>query len=235
MSNLEAEASFCKMRILLDDFFGGTTTYAVEKGLKCSFLLRGSIEDLEYGFMGDGPGRAGSAFHDKKVRIAVEGPVDQDFLQLVREHRLRHSSSLRTDDGEESIYDIAQYFGSSPCGLAFVKANLCGEQFEILAAHHEIEPVQVTLSLPMDAFEALRRQAKEAWEGREHLSATMRLIGNALPTKLNSLPELGLKLNELDISKDQGYAIQCFEVSNTRYVDADRGRVRHIARKDGEA
>lgn len=238
MSDAAVVGSFCEMRILVDEFRDGTSTYAVETGLKRDFLLFGDIEDLDYGFMGDGPGLSRSAFHDKKVRIQVGTPVDEEFLQRVRENRLGDSKKIGTGKiyvGEDSTYDVGQYCGPSPCGSAFVKADLRGEQFELFGDQVEDEPLKIYLTLPLDAFEGIRQQAKEAYESRRILSATVRLIGNALPPAEGRPQELfGLKLHQLDISKDQSYAIQGFEISWTRLFDHHKGRVEYLWPKEGE-
>jgi len=238
MSDAAVVGSFCEMRILVDEFRDGTSTYAVETGLKRDFLLFGDIEDLDYGFMGDGPGLSRSAFHDKKVRIQVGTPVDEEFLQRVRENRLGDSKKIGTGKiyvGEDSTYDVGQYCGPSPCGSAFVKADLRGEQFELFGDQVEDEPLKIYLTLPLDAFEGIRQQAKEAYGSRRILSATVRLIGNALPPAEGRPQELfGLKLHQLDISKDQSYAIQGFEISWTRLFDHHKGRVEHLEPKEGE-
>lgn len=237
MSDERTKDSFCEMGLLLEEFGDGRSTYAVETGLKPSFVLRGSIEDLEHGFMGDGPGRPSSAFHGKKVRINVEAPFDQDFLQRVRENCLDSSDKIDSSlivVGEEPTCNIGQYRVPSLCGHAFVRADVRGEQFELWGEQHETEPVEITLSLPIDAFEGIRRQALEAYDCRRILSARMRLIGNALPPEPKGLPEFGLKLNQLDISKNQGYAIQSFEISRTRLFVSNRGRVEYLEPDDGE-
>lgn len=238
MSDEKTEESFCEMQILVDKYVDGASTYAVETGLKRSFILLGSIEDLDYGFMGDDPGRPGSAFHNKKVRIHLRTPVDVKLVQGVREDYLGKRSTPGSSliyVGEESTYNIGQYCGPSPCGLAFVQADVRGEEFELFGEQHESEPVEITLSLPVDAFEGIRRQAKEAYDSHRVLIAKMRLVGNALPPMEERLQGwFGLKLDQVDISKPQGYAIQSFELSNTRYVDTDRGRVEYLRPKEGE-
>lgn len=222
------------MELLLEEFHEGRLTYTVETGLKQEFVLSGFIEDLEYGFMGDGPGRPGSAFHDKKVEVRFETPVDEEFLQSVSENRLGDSNKIGS--GKIYGYEDYKYCGPNPCGLAFVRAALCGEKFERDDGEEfEGEPVTMFLKLPLDAYEAIRRQAKESYDSHRILSATMRLIGNALPPTGERVAELGLELKQLDTSKHQGYAIQSFEVFKTRYVDAARGRVKHISPKEGES
>ncbi|MCW5641139.1 MAG: hypothetical protein KIT63_03490 [Rhodoferax sp.] len=238
MSDEKTQESFCEMRLLLEEFRDGTSTYAVETGLKRSFVLLGSIEDLDYGLMGDGPCRPG-AFHNKKVRVDVETPVDQEYLQRVRSHRLDSGGKIHSsliDVGEESTYDIGKYCGPSPCGSAVVRAAVCGEKLELDDGDEfESEPVEMNLSLPLDAFEGIRRQAKEAYDCRRILSAKIRLVGNALPPMEERLQAwFGLKLAQLDISKDQGYAIQSFEISRTRLFFYNRGRVEYLRPKEGE-
>ena len=145
MSDEKTQESFCEMRLLIEEFRDGTSTYAVETGLKRDFLLFGAIEDLDYGFMGDGPGLSRSAFHDKKVRIQVETPVNEELLQRVREGLLGDSKKIgggKIYVGEDSAYDVGQYCGPSPCGSAFVKADLRGEQFELFGDQIEDEPLK---------------------------------------------------------------------------------------------
>jgi len=229
MSNEAAEASFCEMRMLLDKYVEGSSTYDVESGLKRNFVLFGSIDDLDYGFMGDGPGRPGNTFHDKKVRIDIRTPVDEEFLGRVRETR---GQSLDVDDAP--TFNVGDFCNLNPCGLAFVHQDLSTEPFEADGEKYEPEPIEIYLSLPLDAFEVMRRQAAEAYETRRILSARMRLVGNALPPKGQRLPVFGLKLNELDISKKNEYAIQSFEISPTRFVDSDRCRVEYLRPEKGE-
>lgn len=196
----------CELSIAFARYGGVNSSYDAERGLSRKFVLLGRIDDPDLDWDGDETGLPDSAFHGKQVRLTVYTPLDGEFLRNVQ----------------------ASYMGDTgnPCGVVTVRTGVEPERFELDGEMREIEPVIAQLHLSADAFEAIRRQAAEAYDHRRIMRATITLVGGALPAKDSRVKFwFGHHLKDLDISKDQVYGIGGFEIGDTRDLDHLRGRV----------
>lgn len=234
----QSDELFCEVSFLLDSCHDGSASYSGDAGLARTLVLRGFIEDLDYGPIGDGPGSPGSVAHSKKVRIEVRSPVDEDFLSRVIENRLPPAPAPPAIIGSGGVANggSVDFSRASVCGLASFRANLGANTYSALGQEVVDDvPVEVYLCVSDDAFDNLRSQSMEAYRRLQILSCKLRLIGNALKDKPDRTPFLGLKLRDLDLTKDQVYAVEHFEIATTILIDHYRGRFRPVPSGEGEA
>lgn len=206
MGEEQFEPRSCKLDLALLRYGGVKTSYDAKTGLRRSTVLSGRIHDRYDHYIG--PLALGdSAFDGKPVHVDISSPPDLSWLEEIRD---RHGV-----DGA--------------CGAAFVKAGVEAEQVEPeIGEPFEVEPVQVTVMVSTDAFEAICRQAAEAHDHRRIIGATVILAGNSLPSP--RLKEVSIRPKELDVSADRGYAVSSFEIFDSRYTDHLRGRVLRVER-----
>ena len=209
----QSKESFCDLSMMLFRYGGVNTTYDAKGGIKRRFVLSGRIDDPYVGPLGDPSpvGEPGSAFHDKPVRLEISSPPDPEWLGWPR--HIRDTPSI-----------------SHACGLARVNAGVEPKRFELDGETVEGHAIRVVLAVSADAFEAIRRQASEAYDHRRIMQAKVTLIGESLPETDDPTSPFGLDLADLDVSTVQGYAVRDFEISDTRYFDHLRGRVLQVER-----
>lgn len=203
MAEKESEERTCDLRVMLSGYGGAHTWYDAKVGLRRKMTLVGWIHDPYHAPLGDIDERfPGSVFHNKAARLDIYSPGDPAWLDRVR--------TLLGD--------------SDACGRVAVRAGVEPDCFEVLGEAVEDEPVTVRLDMSADAFEAIQRQAADAYNHNRIMGATVALSGAALPKK--DSPFIFLK--DLDVSKSEEYAVTGFEISNTRHFDHMRGRVLQI-------
>jgi hypothetical protein len=159
----------------------------------------------------DDPGgdfRMASGFHSKACTLNVNSPPDQAWLEKVR-------SSLSDGDA---------------CGEVIVFPGVVPDRFEHDGETYEIEPVNVTIGVSNDAFEAFHNQAVLAVAQHRIMSAELKISGEALPDTKSGF----IFLDDLDISDTQKYSVTSFELANTRLFDHSKGRVRQVRRDRDE-
>jgi hypothetical protein len=193
------------MYLLLSEYSRVSVSYDANDGQQRCFVLSGLVDNP---YIDDGPDFSAPHFNRKPVRVEIYAPPDPDWLCQI----------LGDEDAK-----IA-------CGLVQVNANVDPDIFKLEDEVVEDEPIIVWLRLDADVFEALRHQAAEAHRERRILGATLRLVGSKLPETDSHF----IFLKDLDVSERQVFAVGSFEISNTRYIQRFRGRVRQVERKDGE-
>lgn len=218
MADEQSGEKNCDLRLVLSRYGGVNSSYDAKVGLKWRLVLMGRIDDPRIGPLGDPSpfGEPGSAFHGKKIRVNIDSPPDTEFLGKIRA--------------------ICMGGVGNPCGSVVIRIGVEPERFELDGEMVEAEPIEASLHLSHDAFEAIRHQAAEAYDHRRIMWATITLVGNALPATDN--PEIdtifSLKPKDLDISADRGYGVRSFEIFDTRYFDHLRGRVLQVERDRDE-
>jgi hypothetical protein len=203
----------CEFSLVLFWYGGVHTSYDAKAGVKRSLLLKGRIDDPHVDFSGHSwPEEPASAFHDKPVHLDISSSFDPEWWQRIR-------AKLGTPDA---------------CGLVRVRAGVEPKRVESEDGEHEpfeVEPVQMTLVVSADAFEAIWRQVAEADSQRRTMRAELTLVGDSLPES-DCMPFIDLK--DFDVAEDREYAVGSFEIHGG-YVDRLRGRMRPIERGRGEA
>ena len=213
MPEEQSKERFCDLRIMLFRYGGVSTTYDAKGGIKRHFVLSGRIDDPYVGPLGDiSPfGEPGSAFHDKPVRLEIYSPPDPEWLGWLK--HIRDTPSI-----------------SHGCGLAGVNASVEPDRYELDGETVELDSITVVLAVNADAFEAISRQAAEAYDHRRIMQAKVTLIGESLPGTDDATSRFGLHLADLDHSTVQDYGVRDFEISDTLYFDHLRGRVLQVER-----
>lgn len=214
MADEQSGEKYCNLRLVLSRYAGVSSSYDAKGGLKRRFVLSGRIDDPYVSPSGDPSpfGEPGSAFHGKPVRVEISSSPDAEILGSIR----------------------ASYMGGmgDPCGLVRCRSGVAPERFELDGEMVETEPVEVWMQLSPDAFEAIRRQAAEAYDNRRIMWAKVTLVGDSLPAtddpRMDSF--FGLHLKDLDISADKVYGVRDFEIFDTRHFDRLRGRVLQVER-----
>ena len=203
----QSKERFCELSMMLFRYSGVSTTYDAKGGIKQSFNLSGHIDDPYRTPLGDIQefGEGDSVFDGKPVRLEIYSPP-----------HIRDTPSV-----------------SHACGVARVNAGVEPERFELDGETVEGDAILVVLDVSADAFEAIRRQAAEAYDHRRIMRATVTLIGDSLPqtdTPTMSTLDAMLWLKDLDVAKVQDYGVRGFKISGTRYFDHTRGRVLQVER-----
>ncbi len=206
MTEEQSEHRTCDLSLVLFRYGGVHTWYDAKAGLRRSFVLSGRIDDPYRRPLGDigESGEGDSAFHNKAVRLEFASPSDPKWL-----------GNLGAARGAGNVF-----------GGVWVNAGVKPEQFELDGETVEAEPVEIKMEMDPDAFEAIRRQAAEAHDLRRIMWAKVTLIGVSLPKPPSRLGSIHLK--DLDVSKDQEYAVSGFEIFDTHYTDHLRGRVLQV-------
>lgn len=208
MTDEQSKEKKCDLCLMLSQYRGVNSSYDAKVGLKRGFAFSGRVDDPYVG--------PGSAFHDKQVRVEICSPPDTEILEKIR----------------------ANYMGGAgkPCGFVRIRAGVEPERFELDGEEAEAEPIEANLHLSPDAFEAIRRQAAEAYDHRRIIGATITLVGDALSATINpeSLRPMSVPIKNLDISADKVYGVRGLEIFDTRYFDHLRGRVLEVDRGRGE-
>jgi hypothetical protein len=180
----QSPKNICNLRLHLDRFGSLQTSYESKVGLKRDMTLRGLVDDPGHDF------RNASAFHRKACELSLSSPVDQEWLKEIR-------NSL--GDG-----DI--------CGEVIVYPGLVPDRFEAEGETYEIGPVEVTISVSNEAFEAFQHQVVEALGQHRVIGVKLWLSGGALPDKESGI----IFLDDLDISDTQKYSVTRFEMTSRK-------------------
>jgi hypothetical protein len=205
MNEDRSEERECELVIEFFHYGNVESSYDAKTGLLRCLVLLGQIDDKWYD---DHYYRGDSAFHDKPVRLEIYSKPDEESLERIR----------------------VDFMGGTgdPCGVVRVTAGLEPERFSFHGDGEDVEtePVYIDLFLSPDAFEAIRRQAAEAYDHRLIMRANMTLVGDALlaMNRDETMP-FGLKPRELDISVFNGYGVRSFVISTTRSLNHLHGRV----------
>jgi hypothetical protein len=203
----QPEERTCDLRLALFRYRGVHTSYDAKLGLRRSVILSGRVDDPDLG-PGSGPDFSAPHFHNKPIRLEIYSPVDPDWLGWPK--HIRDTPSIR-----------------HACGLARINAGVEPERLKLDGETVEGDSIRVVLAVSADAFEAIRRQAAEAYDHRRIMWAKITLIGEAIPETDNIF---GLNLADLNISTVQDYGVRDFEIFDTRYFDHLRGRVLQVER-----
>lgn len=151
-------------------------------------------------------------FQGRSVRIDLETAPDLEWYEQIKI--------------EEEI--------DSACGQLGVKANVEAKQYET----YEEEPISAFITVTPEAFEAIHRQASEAFDRdtRQIMSATITLVGKSLPETDDpeTASRFGVKLTDLDVSAYKVYAVGGFEIVDRRPFYHLRDRVLSVERRRDE-
>jgi hypothetical protein len=207
MSEDQSNQRTCYVNLFLSTYGGVHTWYDPKAGLRRLLVLTGRVDDPYRSPMGDFfESEPGSAFHGKPVRMEISSPPDEKC----------------------SADDLGTLGVENAFGVFSVEAHVELEQFELDGEMVEVEPVRVNVEMNPDAFETIRCQASEAYERRRIMWAKLTLHVGALPELDNSFRRVDLK--DLDVSKENSYAVGDFEIFDTSYTDDLRGRVLQVER-----
>lgn len=132
-------------------------------------------------------------FHGQGIKLFVSAPCKEDWISKV-----------------------CQLEGlSHVCGAAIIEANMTPKTYDLDGEVVEDQPVQIHLSLSVEAFNAIQQQAYDAERRGHRLDMTATLSGNSLPEPRNSLGLLDL-IN-LDVSERREFAVIA-----VRFQEVDR-------------
>lgn len=211
-SSTSTEAS-CNVTLLIDHFYEPSIEYNVSSGTARKFTLIGVVKDLDYGPLGLGPATPGSRFHNCGVRVEVKTPVDLDTLNRLQINLLEGSNDLARGLLAPQVI----------CGAFTTDKDLRGKVFSADGLNIELEPIEVFLWLPRDAFEDLLSQVTASQRNTRILSIRLCLVGKELSSVEASTDSVfGLSLSDLDIIEKHVYAVQGFESSETTITISKR-------------
>lgn len=215
MNSSTSTEAFCNVTLLIDRFYEPSIEYSASNGIGRRFTLFGVMEDGDSGPLGFGPVTPRSSFHDCGVKVEVKTPLDLDTLNRLQINRLEDSNDLVQDP-------------SSPlaiCGAFSTDKDLRGKVFSDDGLDFELEPIEVFLWLPCDAFEDLFSQVTASQRNKRILSIRLCLVGKELSKiEASNGREFGLSLRDLDITEKHVYAVQSFDSSETTIAIPKRQR-----------
>jgi hypothetical protein len=133
------------------------------------------------------------------IKLFVSAPLNEDWLSKTRER--------------EALAHV--------CGFAHVEEKLIPKTYNFEGVTVTDEPVQIHLSIPAEAFEAILLQAQAAERRSQLLEMMATFSGISLPDKGG----MGvLQLRDLDVSEQREYAVNSVQFSETTISTQRRRR-----------
>lgn len=188
----------CDMKVMLFRHRAVYTSYDTEGCLRRSMVFLGRIDDSHDGEFAD---PQDDRFHGKGVLLRISSPRNPEWEEKVK-----------AMDELENV-----------CGSVRVSKDVEPIRFEDDGKVIEGEPVEVSLVVTDEAFDAIRQQASEAYGHHRILEAGLTLVGKSLP---DTDSVWGFRwLKDLDVSEERQYAIGSFSILDTLQIHPLWGRV----------
>lgn len=188
----------CDMKAMLFRHRVVYTSYDTEGCLRRSMVFLGRIDDSHDDDITD---PQDDRFHGKGVLLRISSPRNPEWEEKVK-----------AMDELENV-----------CGSVRVSKDVEPPRFEVDGKVIEGEPVQVSLVVTDEAFNAIRQQASEAYDHHRILEVSLTLVGKSLP---DTDSVWGFRwLKDFDVSEERQYAIGSFSILDTLQIHPLWGRV----------
>lgn len=208
MAEAEHDQRSCKLNVYIDRHDGVKSTYDARQGLKQRFVVSGYIEDFD-----DTP----SVFDGKRVRVEVQSPPNPAWLEKIATDLrannacgvvlVRAGLKLVDFEAEEDVWETN--FEADGGASEEEEVPMEDETFPVNSA----EPVWIMLAVTPDAFVSIYSATIDTRERRRIMGMSLTLTGGMLPHPKSRL--IDVRLKDLDVSKNRGYALDSIEVFET--------------------